>query len=476
MSRLSHHGDVRRGPSAERSRSAGIAAKLPPGPGRSPEEVARNQRARLRAAMIELVADHGGFEGVSARALYRAAGISSAAFYRHFDDAEDCFCKLYEGLMRAALQRAIRARDSAGDAESGVRAALRSLMVEVAGDPAAASLVFIGVFTAGPGMLPRMRVATARFERFLGETLARAPIAARLPPQIPQAMSAGIARVIRTRLLTDRAGELPACADPLAAWMLELADPRVLEVGRLGAALAARPDLRPAGGGHGEESWAGSLGEERTRILAAIARLGAEHGYWRLTPTMIRKEAGVSRARFDAQFEDVGACFLEAVQALVIAASAQAERHSLRADTWERGVYRAAFVLCGEIARNPAIAQLGFADLFAPGRGGMECRRALIDLGTRQLRRNAPTSLRPSEMAAEASLAGAWQLTYEEIIAGRSEQLLQIAPVNSWLTLAPTVGGPAALAAIRAEQYRLTAALPEQPPPVAIRRPRSGGA
>src|SRR5213592_2737079 len=80
-------------------KSAAIFPRLPPGRGAmSPEEVARHQRGRLQAAMVEAVKLHG-YADTTLRELLALAGVSKAAFYQHFADKQDCFLATFDTIM-----------------------------------------------------------------------------------------------------------------------------------------------------------------------------------------------------------------------------------------------------------------------------------------------------------------------------------------------------------------------------------------
>jgi hypothetical protein len=66
--------------------------RLRPGPGRSREAVAANQRERIQRAMVELAAE-GGRKRITVRQLAKLAGVSSATFYSLFDGVEDCLLR-----------------------------------------------------------------------------------------------------------------------------------------------------------------------------------------------------------------------------------------------------------------------------------------------------------------------------------------------------------------------------------------------
>jgi AcrR family transcriptional regulator len=288
-----------------------------------------------------------------------------------------------------------------------------------------------------------MRLATREFEQLLADTLAAAPDRGAVPFRVVQGMVDGAMRVTRAKLVAGRAGELPEIADELGDWVLSLHGVPAEREDQAGAVAAGRSEGRERRRGLvatlGERN-----GDERGRILTATAKLSADGGYRALTVPKIRAAAGVSRRDFDAHFADLDHCFLEAIETLTVTAVARAEQRTMEAPSWERGIYRATVALCAEIARHSALARLGFIDIFAPGRAGLQRRERLVTLGADRLRQPSSSEDRPSELAAEASMAAAWRIVQAEIAAGRGRDLVQIAPLVAHVLLAPALATPKA--------------------------------
>ena len=73
--------------------------KLRPGRRLPAEEVARNQRERLFAALVAVVAEKG-YEATRVEDLLELSGVSRSAFYEHFNDKQDCLLAAVELLPR----------------------------------------------------------------------------------------------------------------------------------------------------------------------------------------------------------------------------------------------------------------------------------------------------------------------------------------------------------------------------------------
>ena len=88
------------------------------------EEAERNQRERLFAAMVATVAEKG-YEATTVADLVKLSGVSRSAFYRHFEDKQECFLTAAEALIEPTLelmeQRRARARLRRGAHRAGAR-------------------------------------------------------------------------------------------------------------------------------------------------------------------------------------------------------------------------------------------------------------------------------------------------------------------------------------------------------------------
>ena len=95
----------RRAP-GEADRTAPGVLGVPTAPGRHgipPEEVAENQRWRLLGAAAEVLAEQGHVNTTSTR-VSKAAGVSPATFYQHFDNIGDCLLAAYEAASDCVLE------------------------------------------------------------------------------------------------------------------------------------------------------------------------------------------------------------------------------------------------------------------------------------------------------------------------------------------------------------------------------------
>jgi len=435
--------------------SEALYRKLSPGPGRPAREVALHQRARIHGAMVEIVGERG-YRAVTVRELARLAGVSTRAFYEHFDGKEDCFLRTYEVVVQRAAGRIVAAQRGERDWEPRLQCAFSAFAEEIEGKPHAGRLALVETLAVGPLALEQMRRAEGMFEAMVGESFAKAPDEVATPALIVKGIVAGVGGVARTRLLEDGERELPDIAEELMEWALSYRCEAAAEIGGLDSGPAPSS---PAGGleasAAAERESDGTLGDERALILSAVAKLAATDGYWQLTVPRIRSAAGVSRRSFDAQFESVEDCFLAALELRVERALSQAKRAYVEAPSWPLGIHRALGALCDRIARDPVLGRLGFAEAFAPGLDSMRRRESIMASISALFRESAPAELRPSELTAEASVAAIWGILHYYVGSGQAQRLGQVVPVLSYLALAPALGAPVAADALLRERSPL---------------------
>ncbi len=426
--------------------SEALYAKLSPGPGRSAGEVALHQRARIFGAMVDIVSERG-YDAVTVRELARLAGVSTRTFYEHFESKEGCLLRTFDQVAQRAREHVVAAQRGDRDWEERIRLGFAAFTREVKRKPRIARLTFVEALAAGPPALKRMRVAEQAFEAMIEDGFANAPDGVEVPPLIVEGIVAGVASVVRARLLGGEERDLPDLAGELVEWALCYRCEEAASLEQLGSrpeytdgapAAAARPNRN-------EEA----LGDERALIVFATAKLAAAEGYRQLTIPRIRAAAGVSRKSFDNSFESIDECFVAALELHATSALSYASTVYTEAPSWASGVHRGIVALCEYIARDPVLAALGFVEIFALGPEGMRVRERLTGRATELFRESAPSDLRPDPLVAEASVGAVWGLLHHHAVFGQAQQLLHIAPTLSFLALAPAIGASAALDAIR---------------------------
>lgn len=124
--------------------------RLPPGPhGLPPELVGRNQRERLIAAMAEVCGERGYAES-SVAEIAKRASVSTASFYRQFEDKRACMLASFEELFGRLLAALEEACDGAAKAGERARRGARTAADLLAADLPTARLLTLEILAVGP--------------------------------------------------------------------------------------------------------------------------------------------------------------------------------------------------------------------------------------------------------------------------------------------------------------------------------------
>ena len=405
---------------------------LRPGPGIPREDVARSQRERLFAAAVAVVAANG-YERATVAEMLRLSGVSRSAFYEHFGDKEDCVLAAYGALVEMALDRARDELQRARRGANSARVALSALLEAIAAQPAVAAFCLYDIYTVGePGRRAADRsardlVALAR-DVLAGEGAGR-----ELPETMVQGLLGGIRSVIQLYLRDHGARALPAQAEDLWEWVSAYeAPPAPLHAPRRPAAPPRAPPPIAAYG-------------QAERIVRALAALAGERGYPAVKVAEIAARASVSQATLYSHFPDKEAMLTAALDSATTQMLAVAMPAARRSRHWARSVHAAIGGLCTFYATEPDLGRLAIVEAYAGGPPAIDLRerrvaelRSLLEPGL-----GAAPSLRP--LAADAAIGTMWGLLYAQVDGTGPRALPDVAPLASYMVLAPFLGAePAA--------------------------------
>ena len=142
----------------------------------------RDQRERLRSALIELIAERG-YQAVRILDLTKLARVSRPTFYSLYTDKEELFLATFDEIAKRGGLAIAEAYKSQGSSVERLRAAMRAFAELAAAEPEAVSLLVLGAFGAGPKAFERRNRTLEAFEKGIGSS--RATVA-RAPGRMPQ--------------------------------------------------------------------------------------------------------------------------------------------------------------------------------------------------------------------------------------------------------------------------------------------------
>lgn len=174
--------------------------------GLSPEFVARNQRERLIAGLIEVLYEVG-YQKTTVSLIGQRASVSKSDFYKHFESKDDCFFAAYETAIERIRARVLDACTGREEDEWSprVRDGIAALLASFASEPALASISLVEGLRAGPGVYDRYQAAVESFIPYLRDGAPSAPDGGEVPAATGEAVVGGIASLLGRRVLAGEA-------------------------------------------------------------------------------------------------------------------------------------------------------------------------------------------------------------------------------------------------------------------------------
>lgn len=188
---------------------------------------------------------------------------------------------------------------------------------------------------------------------------------------------------------------------------------------------------------------------EREQLLEAMVRVAAEKGYEATTVSDVVELAGVSRATFYENFEGKEDCFLEAYDAVidVLVAHVTSAFESAAGEPWPRRIAVGLGALVELLAAEADIARMAMVEVTAAGDDARERYRAALARFAPFLEEGRTYSGQGDALPADTArfaVGGATSMIFDEIRAGRGQELQRMLPDLVFAVLMPYLGPEAA--------------------------------
>jgi AcrR family transcriptional regulator len=161
------------------------------------------QRARMIAAMIDVVSERGRADTTVAHVVARS-GVSRRTFYEVFDDFEDCFLAALDQSIARASEYVLGEYDPAKKWRDRVRVALAGLLEFLEDEPAMGRLCVLETLGAGRRVHERRLRVVDALVGAIDEGRRESRSTAALPPLTSEGVVGGILSVLHARLLERR--------------------------------------------------------------------------------------------------------------------------------------------------------------------------------------------------------------------------------------------------------------------------------
>lgn len=196
---------------------------------------------------------------------------------------------------------------------------------------------------------------------------------------------------------------------------------------------------------------------EHERILEAMLRVVAERGYEGATVAEVVAVAAVTRADFDRRFADKEACFLAAYNAVfdVLVAHVSTAFQSAVSEPWADRVIAALRALVELMAAEADLARMAIVEVTAIGGDARLRYREALDRFIPFLEQGRPASAQGEqlpEQTARFAIGAVTTMVFDEIRAGRCDELEAALPDLVFAATMPYLGVEAAEAQMRRVQ------------------------
>jgi AcrR family transcriptional regulator len=188
-------------------------------------QVSDIQRARMLAAMVEEVAEHGASNVTVAHVVARS-GVSRRTFYELFSDREDCFLAAFDDGIARIASEVIPAYEDGGRTQRAhgwrekIRAGLCALLEFLDDEPGMGRLVIVESLGAGPNALERRSRVLAQVITAVDEGRLEAKGSDGPPPLTAEGVVVGVLGVLHGRLLEKNPGRLVELVNPLMSMIV----------------------------------------------------------------------------------------------------------------------------------------------------------------------------------------------------------------------------------------------------------------
>jgi len=185
----------------------------------APEEVLRDQRERLIAAVPGVVAQRG-YEAMSVADIVRAAAVSRNAFYKNFADKQECFATAHDAGHERLFEVLAQPCEDGARIEERVAGSLAAGLDALAAEPEVGRLLFVEALSAGEEIALRYHEWLGRYGTLLRTAAPDLPLGSIPAPEVEGVIVGGIASRIASEVLHGRAEKLPELTTPFVEYVL----------------------------------------------------------------------------------------------------------------------------------------------------------------------------------------------------------------------------------------------------------------
>ena len=185
----------------------------------APDDVLRDQRERLLAAVPAVAAEHG-YEAMSVADIVKAAAVSRNAFYKNFSDKQDCVATAHELGHERLFEVLSTSCYEGATIEERVGGSLAAGLDVLADDPPLARFLFVEAPSGGDEIALRYHEWLGGYGTLLRSAAPDLPPESLPLPEVEEVIVGGIASRVASEVLRGREDKLRELAGPFLGYVL----------------------------------------------------------------------------------------------------------------------------------------------------------------------------------------------------------------------------------------------------------------
>lgn len=395
----------------------------------------QRQRERLRVAFVRAMADHG-YEAMTVARVSELSGCSTEIFHHHYEDLVACYRDTCSHSLQESRSATITAWLTVHGWSERLRHACHALLGHVEEHLDAARAVLFSPLAGDPDLADHVRDVVSFHERALVMGFQLHPQGFPTSRLTPRALTGGMRHALYLRMKQGREQQITVLADDLHDW---------IECHRssLAARLPIEADAPPPRAAT-RSVLARRSGDEHARVLETVAQLMLQAERETLGDATVARFAGISAARFGADYGGVRECVVEIVDKLVEANAAAMLEGSAQGRTWLESVRLALVRSVGHLQANRGLARLCVLRLpLVAGVAGAR-HAALAERIVSVALDGAPAPTHGAALLPGALVGAVEELLIWALSVEAPARLPALADQISFFLLAPYLGGEAA--------------------------------
>ena len=175
-------------------------------------------------------------------------------------------------------------------------------------------------------------------------------------------------------------------------------------------------------------------------MLRALAAIVAEKGYAATRVAEVVERAGTSQRVFYGHFENKEEAFLAALDSRLRADARHRPARLPAGESWEESVRAAYEAMFSFGIEEPEYTTLGAVEMYTVGRRALQTRDSVMEGLEALLVPGYELAPDTPPIAAEAIGGAIYALIYDQVKNNGPESLPELAPMATYMTLAPFIG------------------------------------